>query len=120
MRLPCKYKPLLLTYKINLDKIKLMNGIFFKNASDDWVKFIFEHRIEIYNIGKSKYDYVYGHIADGKTSLLIEDFKLGKITYDYFRKKIYPTECKVFYYDQLFFRSDLSVTALEKINEEVL
>lgn len=97
-----------------------MNGIFFADASDNWARFIFEHRMDIYNLGKNKYDYVYGHTADGKTSLLIEEYKAGKITYDDFKEKIYPTECRLFYYDQLFFRSETSTTALQKINEEVL
>lgn len=115
-----KHGPLLLTYKVNLDKIKSMNGMIFENASEEWTKFIFQHRMEVYNLGENIYDYVYGHTADGKTSLLIEDYKTGKLNYNDFKERIYPTKCKVFYYDQLFFRSQLSISALEKINEEVL
>lgn len=116
------YKPLVLTYKVDVDKIKrIMNGKFFKNAADDWVRYIFEHRMNIYDIGKDKdnYDYIYGHMADGKITLLIEKCKQNILTYHDFREKVYPTECRIFYYDQLLFRTDLSITALKKINEEV-
>lgn len=114
------YKPLVLTYKVNLDMIKSMEGIWFKSAERDWADFIYQHRMEIYDQTKMNYHYVYGHTADGKTSILVEDIKNGNKTYDDFVREIYPTECKVFYYDQLFFRTNLSIIALEKINEEVL
>lgn len=113
------YKPMVLTYKVNFDIIESLEGIHFDDAGDNWVNFIYQHRMESYDVNKINYDYVYGHTADGKTSLLVEDVKNGNKTFDDFRREIYPIECKVFYYDQLFFRSELSITALEKINEEV-
>ncbi len=44
--------------------------------------------MEIYNTNQDNYDYVYGHTADGKTSLLIEDYKSKIITYNDFKEKI--------------------------------
>jgi hypothetical protein len=113
------HKPLVLTYKVDFDMIKSLNGIHFEFAEDDWVNFIYKHRMETFNINNMNYDYVYGHIADGKISLLIEDIKNGNKTFTNFKKEIYPTGCRKFYYDQLFFRSELSIKALEKIDEEV-
>lgn len=113
------YEPLVLTYKINLGIMKSLKGIHFASAGDDWVKFIYQHRMEMFNPMNMTYDYVYGHTADGKTSILVGDIRNGKKCYDDFKREIYPTECKIFYYDQLFFRTEMSIIALEKVNEEV-
>lgn len=114
------HRPLILTYEVDVDSIKSMEGIFFKNASEEWVKFIFQHRMELYDLENNKYDYVYGHMADGKIPLILEKCKNGLMTYTDFKENIYPTNCPIFYYDQLFFRTERSITALHRINEEVL
>ncbi|TYQ18273.1 UNVERIFIED_CONTAM: uncharacterized protein DUF3990 [Acetivibrio alkalicellulosi] len=113
------FKPLVLTYRVNIDIIKSLKHIHFISAGIDWVNFVYKHRMELFNESDMNYEFVYGHMADGLMSTLMGDIKTGKKTYEDFKTEIYPRK-NILYYDQLFFRTESSLNSLDKIEEEVL
>ncbi|MGE0085162.1 MAG: DUF3990 domain-containing protein [Desulfococcaceae bacterium] len=115
-------KPIIIKYKLDVRIIKRLNGKIFSFPDNKWAEFIYNNRMgddryicsDFHNINK-KYDYVYGHLADGKIAKLIEFFKEDcRSSIDIvesFRKEIFPK----FPYnnDQLSLHSQRAVRCLE-------
>lgn len=114
------YKPLLLTCCLNDDMIKKMRGLWFKYPDDEWIRYVYVHRTGIGSPLDKDLDYVYGHMADGHIQEIIEDIRYKLKTYSDFKTGIFPQDAKVFYYNQLVFKSEFSLRALGKIEMEVL
>jgi len=115
-------KPIIIKYRLNIKTIKDFKGIILSVPDKKWAEFVYNNRIgdnryiysDFHNINKI-YDYVYGHVADGKLSKIIEDCKedcsQSVDMIESFREKIYP----LFPYnnDQLSLHSECAVRCLE-------
>lgn len=74
--------PIIIKYKLDIDRIKQLNGKIFYSPNSEWAEFVYNNRIgdekyiysDLHNINKI-YDYVYGHLADGKISEIIDFYK---------------------------------------------
>lgn len=113
-----QYKPLMLTYEIDFDIIKLLKGIKFVFPNDKWARIIYNNRIGLAN-PLGGFDYAYGHLADGVMTTLLEEIESGIKSFDDFKKEIIP-DCNEFYYDQLVLKTARSIKMINQINEEVL
>ncbi len=114
-------KPIIIKYRLNVRIIKSFKGMILSFPDNKWAEFIYNNRVgndrytysDFHNIDKI-YDYVYGHVADGKIAKIIEKFKedySSQMNMESFRKEIYP----MFPYnnDQLSLHSRNAVRCLE-------
>ncbi|RLJ86618.1 DUF3990 domain-containing protein [Planococcus citreus] len=102
-----------------LDKKKLegLNCLFFTEINEEWAAFIFanrKHKKLIHNNLDNKYDLVYGPLADGKISNLMDDYEFGVIeTYKELMQKIVGTKYPFPQDHQISFHSKEALDALE-------
>ena len=114
--------PKIIKYRLNIKKISVLNEKFFPYPDSKWGEFVYNNRMEdnryvhsnFHNINK-EYDYVYGHLADGKIAEIIdsykEDYSLSTDIIESFTEKIFPR----FPYnnDQLSLHTQRAVSCLE-------
>lgn len=117
---PKNASPMIFSY--NLDKTKLLdlNGVVFDNPNEKWSEFIYNNRLGIdfsrsswHNINK-EYDFVYGSMADSNISVIIQDAKSGKMSYDEFVIAIMPYN--KYTQDQLSLHTAQALSCLEFID----
>ncbi len=95
-------RPIIIKYKLDIRTLKDFNGKLFPYPDNKWAEFVYNNRMgddryfysDFHNIDK-KYDYVYGHLADGKIAKLVEVYKKEDYNYstgaiESFKKDILP------------------------------
>lgn len=89
--------PLVLKYRVNLRKIKKINGKLFALPDEKWAEFVYNNRIGVNSLLLSSFhnlnsdhEYVFGHVADGKISLIIGNARGDGIDLKQFHAEIMP------------------------------
>jgi len=103
-------KPLIIKYKVDVERLLKLIGLKFENPDDEWAKFILENRLGECNI--DELDYVYGHLADSRIASPIRDYKKGIIDFNGFCRAIQPAHSE--YEDQICLRTYQSIECLER------
>jgi hypothetical protein len=89
-------RPIILKYQLNTEDMKKFNGIILSSANEQWAEFIFNNRVgekwvmsSWHNL-KQTYNYVYGHVADGKVARLATQYKYDRVDLKQFCQEIQP------------------------------
>ncbi len=89
-------RPIIIKYQLDVDLMKEFKEKIFSSPNEEWAEFVFNNRVgKKYAISNSlnidkKYDYVYGHVADGKVALIANQYKYDKIDINQFCQQIQP------------------------------
>jgi len=91
-----KVHPIVIKYELDIGSLqKSCKGKIFSKPDDQWAEFIYNNRVKSENKCNSNfhnrnkdYDYVYGHLADGKIATAINEYK--NFDTEGFLKEIHP------------------------------
>lgn len=96
-----KVRPIIIKYRLNVKEIMNFDGKILPYPDNKWAEFVYNNRMgddkyiisNFHNINK-EYDYVYGHLADGKIAQLVEfykeDYSSSIDIIESFKKDIFP------------------------------
>lgn len=93
------YRPIIVKYQLDTDNLQNnCKGKIFGEPNEAWAEFIYNNRIKSENECSSSshnrnktYDYVYGHLADGKIATIINEHRKCKnVDIEQFLKEIFP------------------------------
>lgn len=102
-------KPVVLRYRVNIEKLKKLVGNVFSTPHLEWGQFILENRKRSQRYYELPYDYAVGPVADGYMRSLLNALKTDLITTEEFIEKIAPKGVMSAY-------NQLSVHSIEAIN----
>ncbi len=89
-------RPIIIKYQLDVDLMKEFKGKNFPYPNEQWAEFVFNNRVgEKFVISNShnidqKYDYVYGHVADGKVATVANRYKYDKLDISWFCQQLQP------------------------------
>jgi hypothetical protein len=121
---PSFSNPLILTYAVDKNVLATLNGLLFDCCDKIWAEFIYNNRLGIdflhsaYHNLDTRFDYVYGCMADAEIATAIADAKQKNITYDEFCCLIEPYD--KFSQNQLSFHTLQSLSCLRLIDEQII
>ncbi len=111
-------RPIIIKYRLDKDMLGKLRGKIFDRPDIRWAEFVFNNRIRDRKFMISDfhnttmiYDYVYGHVADGKIARLVEMYKYDELDIEQFHGHILPRFPRQ--NDQLSFHTDKAVRCLE-------
>lgn len=89
--------PIIIKYKLDVESmLQNCDGIVLAEPNEKWAEFIYNNRVksiksisEFHNKDK-RYDYIYGHLADGKLAIAIDRYSKSKFNIHDLLKDIFP------------------------------
>lgn len=87
--------PIIIKYELDVASVlQNCHGIVLAEPNEKWAEFIYNNRssknISVFHNKDKQYDYVYGHLADGKLAIAIDRYNKSKCNINDLLKDIFP------------------------------